>query len=296
MDYISAIQAFVQVAKRESFSEASRDLGTTTSAVSRYVKELEKDIGAHLLVRTTRKVGLTESGKAFLLRAQLLLENFENLRNSAQALNAEPTGELRITAPVVLGETIIAPIIAEFMELYPKLSLSLNLTNQVTDLVSEGYDLGIRLATQLPDSSLMARQLAMSKTLLCASPNYCDKYGYPSTPEELRSHNCLVFRNDITAQWGFKSANGKTINIKVNGRLCINSGEAIRHATIGSAGIALLSSFLVKDDINNGKLQPLLTEYEPTPEFIYAVYPQQKFISKKVRCFIDFCVDKLSEC
>ena len=293
MDYISAIRAFVQVAKRESFSAASRDLGTAASVVSRYVKELESDLGVRLMTRTTRQVALTEAGRDFLLRAEVLLDDFDALRDATQALHSQPSGKLRITTPVGFGQTTIAPLLPEFMERYPKLSVSMHLTNQMVDLVEEGFDLGIRLATQLVDSSLVARKLGMSPSLVCAAPAYCERYGIPKTPDELQSQNCVLNRDDVVTRWNFSHPSGQSASVKVEGRLSANSVEAVRQAVLAGAGIGLLPEFLIKDDLQTGALRPLLTEYKPSSEVIYIVYPQRQFVATKVRCFIDFCAEKL---
>lgn len=293
MDYISAIRAFVQVAKRESFSAASRDLGTAASVVSRYVKELESDLGVRLMTRTTRQVALTEAGRDFLLRAEVLLDDFDALRDATQTLHSQPSGKLRITTPVAFGQTRIAPLIPEFMERYPKLSVSMHLTNQMVDLVEEGFDLGIRLATQLADSSLVARKFGMSRSFVCAAPAYCERYGIPKTPVELQSHNCVLNRDDVVTRWDFSYPSGRSTSVKVEGRLSANSVEAVRQAVLSGAGIGLLPEFLIKDDLQTGALQPLLAEYEPSPELIYIVYPQRQYVATKVRYFIEFCAEKL---
>ncbi|WP_261843097.1 LysR family transcriptional regulator [Aliamphritea ceti] len=295
MDYISAIRAFTQVARRESFSAASRDLNTAASVVSRYVKELESDLGVRLLTRTTRKVSLTEAGQNFLLRAQALLDDFDAMRDSTQALHSQPSGRLRITAPLAMGQNLIAPLLPEFMKRYPQLSVSLHLTNQVVDLVEEGWDLAVRFVAHLEDSSLVARRLGVSRSQLCVAPEYAEEFGIPTTPDELMSHSCVLFCDDGSSRWELAQPTGEAITVKVNGRLSVNSMEAAQKATLGGIGISLLPEFLLRDDFQTGALLPLLTEYEPPATPFYIVYPQRQFVPMKVRCFIDFCIEKLGE-
>ncbi len=293
MDHISAIRAFTQVARRESFSAASRDLNTAASVVSRYVKELENDLGVRLFIRTTRKVSLTEAGQNFLVRAQALLDDFDAMRESTQALHSQPSGRLRITAPLALGQNLLAPLLPELMKRYPKLSVSVHFTNQVVDLIGEGCDLAVRFVAHLEDSGLVARKLGESRSLLCAAPEYLAGTALPCSPEDLSLHSCVLFCDDGSSRWELASSAGEPLSIKVNGRLSVNSMEAARTAALGGIGISLLPEFLIRDDLESGQLTELLSEYTPPATPFYMVYPQRQFVPAKVRCFIDFCVEKL---
>ncbi len=190
---------------------------------------------------------------------------------------------------------MIAPILPEFMALYPKLSVRIHLINQVVDLVEEGYDLAIRLAAQLTDSTMVTSQLGQSHTIICAAPEYCERHDEPLTPEELLTHTCVLFGDEATAQWYFNNGSKPPKAIKVNGRLSANSIEAVHQVVLGGAGIGLLPEFIVQEDLQAGRLKPLLTEYETTSEFIYLVYPQRKLVATKIRCFIDFCKARIDQ-
>lgn len=293
MDHISALRAFLQVARRESFSAASRDLNTAASVISRYVKELESDLGVRLFTRTTRKVALTEAGQNFLLRAEALLDDFDAMRESTQALHSQPSGRLRVTAPLALGQNILAPLLPEFMKRYPKLAVSLHLTNQVIDLVEEGCDLAVRFVAHLEDSGLVARKLGESSSLLCATPAYLAESPALQSPEDLPAHSCVLFCDDGSSRWALASPSGEPLSIRVNGRLSVNSMEAARTAALGDLGISLLPEFLIREDLKNGTLQALLTAFTPPATPFYLVYPQRQFVPMKVRCFMDFCLEKL---
>ena len=276
------VSEFVAVAEAESFTKASQRLGISTAQVSRQISALETRLASKLFHRTTRKVSVTEVGRIYYQHCRQVLDGLEEAERAITNLQTSPRGLLKITAPVTYGEMTIAPLINDFAALYPELEVKLNLTNQKLDLVDEGYDLAIRLG-HLEDSSMMAKKLSSRTQYVCASPSYLATYGLPHSLSELDQHNCLIGTMDY---WRFQE-NGKTRNVRVKGSLSCNSGHALVDAAIKGIGIVQLPDYYVLPFIEAGELTPLLEQNRQPEEGIWALYPQNRHLSPKVRMLLE---------
>jgi DNA-binding transcriptional LysR family regulator len=287
MDKLTSMNVFVKVAKAGSFAAAARDLGISRAMATKHIMHLEKELHTRLFNRTTRSLSLTEAGEAYLERCQQVLLDVEEMEAAITHLQHEPRGVLKICAPPVIGATQIAPALTDYMKEYPHISVDMTLHGGHTDLIEEGFDIGIWLG-QLTDTSLVARKLASSQLVVCASSDYLLQHGSPETPEDLEQHSCLV--NWAIAprdKWVFKGVLGQ-LEIKVSGRMQANMADPIRVAAVNGLGIVMLPRYIVGRDIEKGKLQPLLEDYAIDPMPIHAVYPHRKYLSTKVRVFIEY--------
>ena len=294
MDRFNAMATFTCVADVGSISGAAERLGIAKSAVSRRLRDLENHLGVELIHRTTRHLALTPSGEAFYHRATRLLADLNQAEEAVTREHGELSGVLRIAAPLSFGLTHLQPAITAFMNAHPGVSFDLNLDDNEVDLVADGYDLGIRLAS-LPDSTLMARKLAPIRNLAAASPDYLARHGAPSHPADLADHDCLIYSNvPETRVWGYTDAQGRWQPVQGRRRLRVNNGDFLREAAIRGAGIVIEPTFLLHRAIAEGRLVPILTDV-PWPEIgAYAVYPQTRHLSARVRAFIDFLAQRFA--
>jgi DNA-binding transcriptional LysR family regulator len=294
MDRLTAMEVFVRVAKLSSFSEAARELGMSTTAVSRYVKELENWLGVRLLNRTTRKLSLTDIGVDYLARSTALIADAEELARATRELNANPVGTLKISAPVAFGNQHMVPLLPQFMARYAELMIDLLLTDRFVDLVDEGYDVAIRI-TGSPDAGLIARKLAPCPLVLVAAPAYLERCGTPQLPDELRQHHCIIDRNIRTEnRWPLRVGR-ETRYVKIQGRLIVNSAEAARLAACQGLGIAYIPRFLVNRDLAQGTLVNVLPDFSLAQTSIYAIYPHNRHLSAKVRLFVDYLKERFGD-
>jgi DNA-binding transcriptional LysR family regulator len=286
MDRLTSLTTFVQVVDSGGFSAAGRRLKMSTTMVSNHVQALEDRLGARLLHRTTRKVSLTEVGKAYYDRCTQILSDLQQADEFAGALQSTPRGTLRIyTATHIVP--FIAPVVAEFLASYPDVKVDLTMGERTIDLIDEGIDLAVRLAPP-PDSSLVVRSLATWRHVLCCSPAYLEKYGPPEQLSELAERNCVRHvLYQYGDDWHFVDRNGTLASVRVSGNLVTNSGETVRTAALQGVGISLAAGFLVADDLEQGRLVRLLPEYRPVEFSMNAVYPHRHHLSAKVRSFID---------
>lgn len=282
------VSEFVAVSETESFTKAAARLGISTAQVSRQVSALETRLAAKLFHRTTRKVSVTEVGRVYYQHCRQVLDGLDEAERAITNLQTTPRGLLKITAPVTYGEGTIAPLINDFLTLYPELEVQMNLTNLKVDLVDQGYDLAIRLG-QLEDSSMMAKRLGSRTQFVCASPSYVATYGLPHTLSELDQHNCLIGTLDY---WRFQEK-GKARNVRVKGNLSCNSGHALVDAAIKGLGIIQLPDYYVNPYIASGELVSLLENNRQADEGIWALYPHNRHLSPKVRMLLDFLAAKL---
>ncbi len=291
MDTLSGLHAFASVVENGSFTAAAQALGQTKSAISKQVAGLEDRLGARLLNRTTRRMSPTEVGFAFYERCRRIIGELEEAERAVQELHAEPRGMLRVNAPMSFGTRHLASAIADFMDLHPDISVTLDLNDRLVDVVEEGYDIAIRI-TNLPDSSLIARKLAPFRRSICASPDYWEKHGRPEKPEDLRHHQCLLYTYLLSGDdWNFFGPDGK-ISVRVNGRFKANNGGALLSAARKGLGVLNTPTFIAHEDLNSGRLEPVLLDYGDEIASIYAIYPQNRHLTAKVRLFIDFLVDE----
>lgn len=282
------INEFVAVVETKSFTAASKKLNISTAQVSRQVSRLETRISTKLLIRTTRKVALTELGTVFYQHCKRALDGLDEAKRAVTDLQNIITGKLRVSAPVIYGERRVAPLIHDFINQYSELEVELYLTNRQVDLIDENFDLVIRLG-ELASSSMMAKKLASRTQIVCASPEYIKANGFPSNLSELNNHNCLQGATDY---WHFQE-NGNLHNLPVKGNISCNIGLSLLDAAIKGIGIIQLPDYYVSSYIKQKKLIPLLTKFQVPEEGIWALYPNNRYLSPKVRLLIDYLAEKL---
>ncbi|MEJ2118213.1 MAG: LysR substrate-binding domain-containing protein, partial [Alphaproteobacteria bacterium] len=257
----------------------------------KYVVQLEERLGIQLLNRTTRSVSLTDNGRAYLEPCRRLLDDFDDLETTTLHRNAMPRGHIRMTAPLTIGEIYLPEMIADFTALYPDVSIDLVLSDRFVNLVDEGFDLAIR-SGKLETSNLVAKRLASMSLIVCASPDYLTAHGRPERPEDLQRHTCIIDMNHRNgARWAF-DVNGRQIRIEVQGPISINSAIATRALAIKGRGIGLCPSFVVNDDLKNGRLVRLLSTFDREPDGLFVLYPQSRHLAPKIRLLIDFFVQR----
>jgi DNA-binding transcriptional LysR family regulator len=303
MDYISAMRAFVRSVDLGSFSKAADEMDVKVSTVSRHVGALEADLGVALLNRSTRGLHPTEAGVTFYERAVFILAEVEDARLAASAFNSRPMGLLKVSLPPSFGRLHVMPHLKDFSALYPDIRLDISLSETTVDLIDAGVDVAIRIGA-LPDSSLMARRLAPNQRRLVASPDYIARNGEPGQPADLADHRCLAFavqaRNDAWFYREHGDASEAAVSVMISGGIRINNSEAILQAALDGLGVALLPTYLITEDLQAGRLIPLLTQHRwfiaPGPEpAIYCVYPPKKTVSTKVRAFLDFFASRFGD-
>jgi len=262
--------------------------------VSNHVQSLEDRLGARLLNRTTRKVSLTEIGKAYYDRCTQILADLEQADDIAGAMQSTPRGTLRIyTATHIIP--FISPVVGEFLAAYPDVKVDMTMGERMIDIVDQGFDIAIRL-TPPPDSSLIVRSLATWRHVLCCSPSYLEKHPRPQQLSELTQHNCVRHAlYPFEDGWHFTDRKGASAVVRISGNLLTNSGETLRLAALEGVGISLAAGFLVHDDLESGRLIRLLPEYRPVEMSMNAVYPHRHHLSAKVRIFIDLLAHHSAE-
>ena len=295
MASLTDIAVFVQVVASGSFTAAAERLDLSKSVVSKYVTRLEGHLGARLLNRTTRRLSLTEVGRVFYERSRRGLEDIEDATQAVSLLQGEPRGTLRVNVPMSFGILHVAPAVPEFQRMYPDLIVDMNLDDRKVDVIEEGFDVSVRIS-DLPDSSLVAKKIAPCKHAIVATPAYLAKHGTPRLPDDLRDHKIISYRYQESAlEWHFKTPDQKPLSVTVSGSVTMNNSLAIREAVLENVGITRTPTFVVGKDIQEGRLVPLLTKYECLQVQIYVVYPHRKYLSPKVRAFIDFLADRITE-
>ena len=291
MDRLSAMQLYCYIVEAGQLSIAADQLNLSKGTVSKQLAKLEAHLGGRLLNRTTRRLTPTEAGVAFYERAKQILESVDEAECAVSGLTAEPRGTLKINAPMAFGARYLGVLLAEYQNKYPQVNINISLHDRQVDVVDEGYDLVLRIAS-LEDSSLRARRLAPCKIILCASPAYLEKYGEPKTPEALKKHQCLLYTyNDSSKYWTLQNATAKKKQIPVNGPLLANNGDLICDAMLGGMGVASLPTFIVGNAIKTGDAKVILPEWQPESSDISLLYPSSKHLSAKVRAFIDMAVE-----
>lgn len=294
MDRFDQLSTFVEVARSQSFAQAARHLDRHVSAVSRAVAALESRLGVRLLQRTTRRVALSEAGRDYFRRCETLLAEFDGADAEVRERGTALHGTLRVSAATGSGQSLLAPLVPQFLAAHPLLTLDLQLSNRYVDLVDEGYDLAVRVGS-LADSRLVARRLAPSHRLLVASPAYVERRGTVRTPQQLRQHACLVL--DIgTRPQRWELERGRTrAALEVAGPLHSNNMFALLDACRAGLGVALLPEFAVAAAVRSGEFRRVLPGWASVGQAMYAVYPSARFIPAKVRAFVDFIAARLRE-
>jgi DNA-binding transcriptional LysR family regulator len=288
MDTLTRMRAFIDVVEAEGFSAAARKIGRSKALLSKYVRELEDELGALLLNRTTRQFSMTEAGHAYFIRASEIVREIDSLSDSVRESSGDVRGRIKMSAPRTFADAAIGQCLVDFAKENPQITLEVRLDDRFVDLVEEGFDLAIRI-TRLESSSLIARRLAPFATRVCASPAAIEKYGRPARPQDLSQLPCIIDTNGRwLSNWPFCNEAGETISVPVSGPLEVNSPLAARAAAISGLGFAVLPDFIAAPAIEAGTLVTLLEDRMQRDGGIYVVYPHRRYLPAKVRALVDF--------
>jgi DNA-binding transcriptional LysR family regulator len=294
MDTLDGIKTVIAVIETGSFTAASERLGMSKALVSKYVGEVEDSLGVRLLNRSTRRLALTEAGQRYYDQALPLLEEFAEMVDSVTGEQSSPRGLLRISVPVTFGEMSLAPLIPKFLQQYPDIGVDLQLNDKMIDMLEEGIDVVIRIGA-VDDSSLIAKHIQTLPLALCASPAYITQHGLPETPEDLIKHQCVVDSNfRIGKHWPIICPDNITTSVEVSSRIMANSPRAVKEIALADGGIGMIPRFIVQDALDDGRLEEILPTYRTLEFGLFAIYPHRRYLSRKVRCFIDFLVAEFS--
>ena len=287
MDKAREMASFVAVVNAGSFVGAAEHTGQSKAAVSRHVGDLESRLGVRLLQRTTRRLSMTTEGQAFYARSKELLAAIDEAESELTATGTEPSGLIRVNAPLTFGVLHLAPIWGRFATLYPKVSLDVVLNDRLADLIEEGFDLGIRIAS-MPSSTLISRKLTSTRMVLCASPQFIEQFGAPEAPADLAKLRAVSYSYWSTHdEWHFTGPTGP-VSVHIEACIHTNNGDTCRSAALDHQGIILQPDFLVGEDLRRGTLVELLPQFHAIDLGIYAVYPSRKYLPLKLRRLIDF--------
>ena len=288
MDRLKQIESFVAVAAKGSLTAAAHAEGVAPAVIGRRIDALEARLGVKLLVRTTRRITLTHEGSAFLENCQRLLADLASAEASVSAGGVKASGHLRVTAPGGFGRRHVAPLVPRFLAEHPDVSLSLNLSDRVVDMVNEGFDCAVRVG-DLPDSSLISVRLADNRRLCVAAPAYLKRAGVPKSPSDLMRHQCLTLSSDAsqTRGWAF-TVDDRLTHLRPGGRLDCSDGQVLHDWCLQGLGIAWRSTWEVEKEVADGTLQVVLADFAAPPNGIYAVFPHARHLPLRVRLWIDF--------
>jgi len=290
MDRLRAYEIFATVVAKESFVKAAHALDTSPANVTRYIAELEVALAARLLNRTSRRLSLTEAGRALYERVTAILSDVAEAEAITSSATLQPRGRLRINAPVSFGIRHLAPLWPDFMSRYPDIELDISLIDRVVDLVDEGYDLGIRIS-QAGSMANISRKLATSRNVIAAAPDYIARHGAPETPADLSRHGCIGYSYSATGDvWRLEGPDG-VHEVAVRAVMHTNNGDTARAAAVAGRGIIRQPTFLIFGDIRAGRLAPLLPAYKVADIDILAIYPSRRHLSAKVRVMVDFLAE-----
>ncbi|OWW20557.1 LysR family transcriptional regulator [Noviherbaspirillum denitrificans] len=289
MDRLQSMRVFAKVVEQGSFAAAGKALDISNAVVTRHVADLEEHLGTRLLNRTTRRLSLTETGHAYLERVLQILQEIEDAEAIASSQSKKPSGTLRLYAHLGFGQTQLAHVMPAFAAKFPDVTLDVTLSDRSVDLVEDSFDAGIFIDFQKFDSGMIARQLAVSEAILCASPQYIKANGTLRNVEDIAKHSCLNFSYEqLRHYWPMKGLDGETINVPVHGKVISNNGELLRQCALAGMGIVIRPSFALGDDLAAGRLVRLLPNHELGRLTVMLVYPSRRLLSAKVRSFVDF--------
>jgi DNA-binding transcriptional LysR family regulator len=293
MDRALEMQVFCTVVDKGSFVGAAEPLEMSKAAISRYVSGLEERLGVRLLHRTTRKLSLTEEGRQFYHQARDVLTLMDQAEEAVSSSAPEPSGVLRINAPVSFGVLHLAPVWADFMKVYPNVELDISLNDRLVDLVEEGFDAAVRIA-RMESSSLVGRRLAGTRMCLCASPEYLANHPEIRSLSDLTEHGVIAYTNFASGnEWQFEGPHGSE-TVRTRSSVRCNNGDTCRSIALAGGGIALQPSFMVAEDLRNGDLVEILPAYQSVELGIYVVYPTRKHLATKVRVLINFLAERFA--
>jgi len=289
MDHISRVGIFLEVAKYESFAGAARALGLTGPAISKQVQSLEDQLGIKLLNRTTRHVALTEEGAVYFEKARKALDNLNEAEQQIQELKSCPTGKLKVNAPMSFGTQFLTRPIAAFAEKYPEVELEIDFNDRMVDVVAEGFDVVVRIGS-LEDSTLIARKLAPCPIMLCAGKKLIENYGLPDSVDQLSDYPGIAYTQHAQKEvWRYQNNDGEILSQTLNRNFSANTAEMMLEACLQGLGVAILPIFSADSYLRSGELVGLFPEYTSYPETnIYALYPQNSYLSTRTRLFIDW--------
>jgi DNA-binding transcriptional LysR family regulator len=294
MDTFRNMKTFVEVVEAGSFTAAANQLGTTTGFVSRSISELETHLRTRLLNRTTRRIALTEAGERYLQRCYAITASIAEAEAEASNAHAKPVGTLRVHAMSSLGQNFVVPAAAAFQERYPAVTVDLTLSQNVPDLLEEGYDVALRVTPgALPDSAYISRRLGTFYNVLCASPKYLEIHGMPLTVEDLKNHTCLQVAMPIFSadRWQLESVNGEYEFMLPDDRFKVNMPDAMAVAVLEGMGIGALPTFTVRSLLRSGALKRVLPEYQLQTLNVFAVYPSRQYLDAKIKTWVEFLRD-----
>lgn len=295
MDRLTEMEAFATVVDQGGFTDAARKMGISKSAVSKHVSSLETRLGARLLNRTTRRVSPTEIGLAYYDRARRVLNDAGEADALVSSMQSAPSGLLRISVATDFGVNHMSPILGDFLVDYPDITVNMVLNNRFVELISEGFDLAIRIG-EMEDSSLRARKLTETTKRLIAAPSYFEQFGRPEKIDDLNNHKLLHYSNQSAGNvWKLTAPSGEKRQVRTQGWLTVNDGQSLLNACVSGLGIAYLPSFLYADALRQGLVEEVMPDLPKETQGIYAVYPPGRYTQPKVRTFIDFLVESFKE-
>ena len=293
MDRLQAMQVFVAVADTGGFAPAARKLYLSPPAVTRAISALEARLGVLLFHRTTRQVRLTEAGTRYLEDCRRILADLDEAEDSASGAHRTPRGRLRITASMRFGYLYVAPLLLEFLELYPEVSVEALFLDRVVNLLEEGLDVAVRIGP-LPDSALTAIRVGLVRRVVCASPGYLEARGIPQAPEDLAGHDIVLFSSlNSRPEWNFRRPDGRETSVPFSTRLTVNMADAAIAAAVAGRGLTRVLSYMIASELRAGRLRIVLAEYETAPLPIHVVYQEGRKAAARVRVFVDFMVERL---
>ncbi|WP_406706558.1 LysR substrate-binding domain-containing protein [Sodalis sp.] len=292
MERLDCDRMLVAVLEMGSFAAAAARLGTSSGQASKMISRLEACLGVQLIKRTTRALSPTEVGQTYYQRIKVLLDELDALDASVRSAADAPSGRLRLTSSISFGARQLAPVLVDFARQYPAIILDVDFSDQMVNLVDEGYDIALRIG-RLDDSSLVARKLCDVRIVLAASPDYLLRRGEPTQPSDLRFHDCIVDTNFRDPNWQFGS-NGDdgAVSISINSRLHFANADACLYAAMSGLGITRIPSFICGEHFRSGRLTPLLPQREMTPLGPYAIYPPARHLATKVRALVDYLANR----
>ncbi|TFF20691.1 LysR family transcriptional regulator [Jiella endophytica] len=297
MDTLTRMRAFLAVIESEGFSAAARKTGRSKALLSKYVRELEDELGVLLINRTTRQIALTAAGEVYVRRAGTILSDLESLNEEAREATGEAKGRIRVSAARTFGDAELGHCLVDFAKAYPDISLDIHLDDNFVNLVEEGFDVAIRM-TRLNDSAMIARRLASLDFVIVASPEFLERTGRPTHPGEIVNYPAVIDSNSrLFSNWMFRDPETQEqISVAVSGQFTANSPVTVRAAALAGLGFALSPSFVVRDDLESGRLITVLDEYMSSEAGIYAVFPHRRHLPARVRVFVDFLAEWFKKC
>ncbi len=292
MDRLNSMSILLQAVEAGSLSAAARRLGTPLATVSRKVSELETHLGTRLLVRSARRLALTDAGRSYVAACKRILEDVEEAERAAAGEYVSPKGDLTITSPIVFGRLHVLPVVSDFLKAYPEINVRLALADRLVNLFEEQIDLAVRIGA-LPDSSFVATRVGAVRRVTCGSPNYFAARGTPQKPADIGMHDCVTFIGLAAAEsWTFQT--GKAgVHVAVRSRLIVNTAEAAIDAAIAGVGVTRVLSYQAAAPLSAGSLALVLQDFEPEPWPVSLIHPGQGRLPLKLRAFLDFAAPRL---